>query len=44
MHHAHQVLRRSTCTNVPLDEGGNRLIVTESSTGSLLVADWPEHL
>jgi len=33
-----------TCTNVALDEANNRLIVTESSTGSLLVADWPEDL
>ncbi|MGJ4940683.1 SMP-30/gluconolactonase/LRE family protein [Bradyrhizobium sp. HKCCYLS1011] len=33
-----------TCTNVALDEAGKRLIVTESSTGSLLVADWPEDL
>lgn len=30
-----------TCTNVALDEANHRLIVTESSTGSLLVADWP---
>ncbi|WP_035980753.1 SMP-30/gluconolactonase/LRE family protein [Bradyrhizobium sp. STM 3843] len=33
-----------TCTNIALDEAGKRLIVTESSTGSLLVADWPEDL
>lgn len=29
-----------TCTNVALDEANQRMIVTESSTGSLLVADW----
>lgn len=29
-----------TCTNVALDEANHRLFVTESSTGSLLAADW----